>query len=75
MERMRSSAILGFLLMSAAPPMIAQDVLPEGTGKAALLKDCHGCHPPELIAAKRYDREGWEKIITKIYRRRRHRYG
>ena len=66
MERMRSSAILGFLLMSAAPPMIAQDVLPEGTGKAALLKDCHGCHPPESIAAKRYDREGWEKIITKM---------
>jgi competence protein ComEA len=42
----------------------AQDKLPEGTGKASLLKVCHGCHPPDITASKRHTREEWEHVVV-----------
>jgi competence protein ComEA len=47
-------------------PAFCQDKLPEGPGKAALLKVCKGCHPPETVAAKRHTREEWEEVVVQM---------
>jgi competence protein ComEA len=51
-------------LLTVVFPAMAQDKFPEGPGKAAVLKVCKGCHPPEIIAIKRHTREEWENVIT-----------
>ena len=43
--------------------------LPEGPGKAELLKVCGGCHQPERSAAVRLTREGWEGVIADMMQR------
>jgi competence protein ComEA len=40
--------------------------LPEGPGKATMLKICGGCHPPEKSAAYRYTKEEWGERINKM---------
>jgi competence protein ComEA len=63
---MRFPAMLCTLLAAAALPAFAQDNLPEGPGKAALLRVCKGCHPPETVAIKHHTREEWEEVVTKM---------
>jgi competence protein ComEA len=63
---MRCAAILSGLLLAAALPAPAQDKLPDGPGKAVLLKTCKSCHPPETVAAKRHTHDEWEKVIEKM---------
>src|SRR5262249_13794239 len=64
MSGMRFPAALGLAILAAALPLSAQDKLPEGAGKASLLKACHGCHPPDIPAAKRHTREEWEHVVV-----------
>src|SRR5215471_1690570 len=61
---MRFPATLCFAILTAAAIATAQDKLPEGPGKAAVLKVCQGCHPPEVAASKTHTREEWEHTIT-----------
>jgi len=63
---MRFSAILFTSLLAAALPALSQDKLPEGPGKAALLRVCKGCHPPETVASKHHTREEWEEVVTNM---------
>jgi len=57
-------AILAFLAM----PAVAQQ-LPDGPGKAELLKVCGTCHQAERSAAVRLTREGWEGVIGDMVQR------
>jgi competence protein ComEA len=66
MKAMRFSAILYPVLLLAATPLFSQDKLPAGPGKEALVKVCQGCHPTEIVAAKRHTREEWETVITNM---------
>jgi competence protein ComEA len=40
--------------------------LPDGPGKATLLKVCSSCHSPDQVIANGQDRAGWESTITKM---------
>jgi competence protein ComEA len=61
---MRFTAIFCFAILAAALPATAQDKLPEGPGKAAVVKVCHGCHPPDIVAIKHHTRDEWEKLVV-----------
>ena len=50
------------------PGMSAQ-ALPDGPGKAELLKVCGGCHQAERSASVRLTREGWEGVIGDMIQR------
>jgi competence protein ComEA len=41
----------------------AQDKLPEGPGKAAVLKICQGCHPADVLASRHKTRDDWEHTV------------
>jgi competence protein ComEA len=66
MECMRFLAMLIFLSLATVLPALSQSKLPEGPGKAALLRVCKGCHPPETVAAKRHSREEWEEVVVQM---------
>jgi competence protein ComEA len=40
--------------------------LPEGQGKATLIRVCGKCHTPNIVIANGQSREGWEDTITKM---------
>jgi len=63
-------AVLTFLAVAPllAVPLSAQQ-LPEGPGKAEVLKVCGGCHQAERSASVRLTREGWEGVITDMIQR------
>jgi competence protein ComEA len=61
---MRFPATVCFTILAAAPGSFAQDKLPEGPGKAAVLKVCRGCHGPDLVATKQHTREEWEHTVV-----------
>lgn len=62
-------ATCGMLAILAAGVPTAAQQLPEGPGKAELLKVCGGCHQPERSAAVRLTREGWASVIDDMVRR------
>jgi competence protein ComEA len=69
---MRSGSILACLasLAVVALPVSAKaQQLPEGPGKAELLKACGGCHQAERSASVRLTREGWEGVIGDMIQR------
>jgi len=45
------------------------DGLPEGPGKAALVKICSNCHEPIRAASVRLTREGWQDTVADMIRR------
>src|SRR4051795_6024382 len=61
---MHFPATILFAALAAALPCVAQDKLPEGPGKATLLKVCHGCHGPDVVASRRHTREEWEHTVV-----------
>src|SRR4051794_271071 len=61
---MRLPAPLLIAALAAALPAIAQDKLPEGPGKAAVVKVCHACHSPDVVATKHRTREEWEHAVV-----------
>lgn len=61
--------MLAFLLLPSAFFLFGGQQLPEGRGKAELLKVCGGCHQPQRSAAVRLTREGWEGVIGDMLQR------
>jgi competence protein ComEA len=53
----------------AVPAPSEAQALPEGPGKAELLKVCGTCHQAERSAAVRLTREGWEGVISDMIAR------
>jgi competence protein ComEA len=66
--RSRTFLIAGAVVVASAQSTAAQ-VLPEGPGKAELLKVCGGCHQAERSASVRLSREGWEGVIADMLQR------
>lgn len=62
-------AVLIASAVSALPRPAAAQQLPDGPGKAELLKVCGTCHQPERSAAVRLTREGWEGVIADMIQR------
>jgi hypothetical protein len=56
------------VVVASAQSTAAQQ-LPEGPGKAELLKVCGGCHQAERSASVRLTREGWEGVIADMLQR------
>jgi competence protein ComEA len=62
-------AIFEILAVLAIPMTAAAQTLPDGPGKAELLKVCGTCHQAERSAAVRLTREGWEGVISDMISR------
>ena len=56
--------IFAILIVFVAAAVSQAQTLPDGSGKAELLKVCGGCHQAERSAAVRLTREGWEGVIS-----------
>jgi competence protein ComEA len=62
-------SILAMLAIAGFPAVCLAQALPEGAGKAELVKVCGVCHQPERSAAVRLTREGWEGVINDMIAR------
>jgi len=51
--------------MAAVSPMEAQD-LPDGPGKAVIVKLCNDCHGVETMVGLRRTKKGWEKTVDEM---------
>jgi competence protein ComEA len=56
-------AVLATTLGLLCAPAAGAQVLPDGPGKAELVKLCGTCHQAERSASVRLTREGWESVI------------
>ena len=66
---MKLLAIASFALftaLAAAPASASAQALPDGEGKATVVKLCGTCHPPERGASVRLTREGWQDVMTRM---------
>ena len=60
------SAGIAAALVAVAPRPVARRALPDGAGKATVVKLCGTCHPPERGASVRLTREGWQDVMTRM---------
>jgi cytochrome c5 len=44
----------------------AADQLPDGPGKATLIKVCTDCHGAEVVTGMSHDRQGWKEIVDQM---------
>jgi competence protein ComEA len=51
-----------------APPGLAQEIFPEATGKAALLRVCSNCHTAENVIQTLRTRQEWSDVIDQMAR-------
>ena len=54
------------LAATGVPPAAAQDGLPEGDGKALVLRMCVGCHGLETVTAVRYAPDLWASTVDEM---------
>jgi competence ComEA-like helix-hairpin-helix protein len=50
----------------AIPVVVAQGVLPEGTGRDVTLRICGKCHGAETVASVRHTPDGWREVIARM---------
>jgi competence protein ComEA len=62
-------ALSALLAVLALPGPAKAQTLPDGPGKAELLKVCGACHQAERSASVRLTREGWDAVIADMIRR------
>ncbi len=55
---------LAVLLLSSSA--WAADQLPDGPGKATLIKVCTDCHGAEVVTGMAHDRQGWKEIVDQM---------
>jgi competence protein ComEA len=66
-----SIALVGLFSMAplparAQPPSTPADAFPEGAGKAATLRVCSACHPPEGVVETLRTRQQWSDVIDQM---------
>jgi competence protein ComEA len=54
------------IALCVAHPALAQDILPEGPGKDALLRICSQCHEASKSTSVKLSREGWRDTIDRM---------
>ncbi len=57
---------LSLCLWGAALPVSAQDGLPEGEGKALVLRMCVGCHGLETVTEARFSKGLWASTVDEM---------
>jgi competence protein ComEA len=69
---MRLRSRLAFVTFGVAVALAASSVpasaqgLPDGEGRATVVKLCGTCHPPERGASVRLTRDGWQDVMTRM---------
>lgn len=53
-------------LAAASAPAAPNDVLPEGPGKALIVRACTNCHQAPMVIAKRRTADQWDEVIGKM---------
>jgi len=63
-----SVLVLSIVAVSAQTPASSQstDSFPDGTGKAAMLRVCSACHPPEGVVETMRTRQQWSDVIDQM---------
>jgi competence protein ComEA len=62
------SPFIGFAAVALAAGN-QSDGLPEGKGKAAMLRACVGCHEIEVATRNRYTETGWRRMVNTMVER------
>ncbi|RVU05783.1 hypothetical protein EOE18_07315 [Novosphingobium umbonatum] len=58
---------LPILAVALAASGQAQDTsFPAGEGQAQVQAACAACHPPAIIASKRYDADKWAEVVDQM---------
>ena len=55
-----------FIVAAFAPPLCAQDTLPEAPGKKETLQVCGSCHEAAKATSVKLTREGWIETIDRM---------
>ena len=60
--------VFSVVALSAQPPaaQMSADAFPEGSGKAATLRICSACHPPEGVVETMRTRQQWSDVIDQM---------
>jgi mono/diheme cytochrome c family protein len=61
---MRHFAIFAAVL--AGPAAAQSPAFPPGEGQPAVQAACAACHPPAIIASKRYNGDKWAEVIEQM---------
>lgn len=67
---MRFSVVI--VLGGMAPFVLAaadKPTLPDGPGKATMVRICSSCHGPEIVLGKKLTRDGWSQIVMNMVQR------
>jgi competence protein ComEA len=59
-------SIAGWSSAGQPPASQASEAFPEGTGKAATLRVCSACHPPEGVVETLRTRQQWSDVIDQM---------
>jgi competence ComEA-like helix-hairpin-helix protein len=63
------SAIAAFGLAAVLFSAAAQDDLPDGKGKAILLRMCNNCHTLDQVTAAQYSKKRWSYVVDDMVSR------
>jgi competence ComEA-like helix-hairpin-helix protein len=64
MNRLSLATLLIVLALSAGTAAAQPRDLPDGPGKALVLRVCQGCHAPQKVMTRHHNKEEWEKVIV-----------
>ena len=65
-NRFLVAAGFAVVALAAAPRPSSAQQLPDGPGKAEVMKLCSTCHPAERGASVRLTRDGWQDVMTRM---------
>lgn len=65
-DRFLLSAGVALAVVVSSGAASAQTQLPDGAGKAEVMKLCSSCHPADRGASVRLTRDGWQDVITRM---------
>ena len=63
---MKLQALVIALIVASAHVALAQDTLPDGPGKAEVLRVCSTCHEAAKATSVKLTREGWVETIDRM---------
>jgi competence protein ComEA len=58
--------LLGGVVGSSSPTLVAQSVLPDAPGRETTVKVCGNCHGADTVASVRLAPDGWRELIARM---------
>lgn len=58
--------LLGAIMAAGVQAQDTAPSFPPGEGQAAVQTSCAACHPPAIVASKRYDADKWAEVVDQM---------